>query len=92
MNICNCVITCFQVIGDCHASGMNGEIAAKYGLINDSQDRNVFIEFCLHTILYQQSSQRSETWFSSGAIYKCQSISLQTFFCNIKLKVVHASS
>ncbi|KAK9939418.1 hypothetical protein M0R45_016114 [Rubus argutus] len=47
-----------KVIGDCHASGMNGEIAAKYGLINDSQDRNVFIEFCLHTILYQQSSQR----------------------------------
>ncbi|PRQ32931.1 putative proteasome component Ecm29 [Rosa chinensis] len=47
-----------KVIGERHTSGIDGEVAAKYGLINDSQDRNVFIEFCLHTILYQPSSQR----------------------------------
>lgn len=47
-----------KVIGECHSKGINDEVAAKYRMISDSQDRNVFLEFCLHTMLYQQSSQR----------------------------------
>ncbi|KAM1056746.1 hypothetical protein ACFX2I_030121 [Malus domestica] len=47
-----------KVIGECHSKGINDEVAAKYRMISDSQDRNVFLEFCLHTLLYQQSSQR----------------------------------
>lgn len=50
----------FQVIGECHASHIDNEIAANYKLVNDSQDMDLFLEFCLHTILYQPQAQGSE--------------------------------
>ncbi|XVF04907.1 hypothetical protein REPUB_Repub05bG0125300 [Reevesia pubescens] len=46
-----------KVIGECHASHIDNEIAANYKLVNDSQDRDLFLEFCLHTILYQPPAQ-----------------------------------
>ncbi|KAK6235429.1 hypothetical protein SCA6_010766 [Theobroma cacao] len=46
-----------KVIGECHASHIDDEIAAKYKLVNDSQDRDLFLEFCLHAILYQSPAQ-----------------------------------
>ncbi|KAI4308224.1 hypothetical protein L6164_031321 [Bauhinia variegata] len=46
-----------KVIGGCDSSKIADEAAAKYRLVNDSQDRELFIEFCLHTILYQRVSQ-----------------------------------
>lgn len=46
-----------RVIGECHASGIDNEVAAKYRSISGSQDRELFIEFCHHTILYQMPSQ-----------------------------------
>ncbi|KAM4096438.1 hypothetical protein ACJW30_08G104900 [Castanea mollissima] len=46
-----------KVIGECHSSQIDDEVAAKYRSINDSQDRELFIEFCLHTVLYQPPSQ-----------------------------------
>lgn len=49
-----------KVMGECHSSGVNDEVAAKYKTICYSQDRKLFLEFCLHTILYQQSSQSRE--------------------------------
>ncbi|KAF5447658.1 hypothetical protein F2P56_033192 [Juglans regia] len=45
-----------KVIGECHSNHIDNEVAAKYRLINDSQDREMFIEFCFHTILYQSPS------------------------------------
>ncbi|XP_062171204.1 uncharacterized protein LOC133876988 [Alnus glutinosa] len=45
-----------KVIGECHSSQIDDEVAAKYRLI-DSQDRELFIEFCFHTVLYQPPSQ-----------------------------------
>ncbi|KAB2012864.1 hypothetical protein ES319_D09G119000v1 [Gossypium barbadense] len=46
-----------KVIGECHASRVENEIAAKYKLMNDSHDRDLFLEFCLHTVLYQPPAQ-----------------------------------
>ncbi|TYI10267.1 hypothetical protein ES332_A09G131000v1 [Gossypium tomentosum] len=45
-----------KVIGECHASRVDNEIAAKYKLMN-SHDRDLFLEFCLHTVLYQPPAQ-----------------------------------
>lgn len=45
-----------KVIGECHSSKISDEIAAKYRLITGSQDKEMFAEFCLHTLLYQPSS------------------------------------
>ncbi|KAJ7960514.1 Proteasome-associated ECM29-like protein [Quillaja saponaria] len=42
-----------KVIGEIHRSRIGDEVAAKYRLVNNSQDRELFIEFCLHTMLYQ---------------------------------------
>ncbi|KAI9402448.1 hypothetical protein POPTR_001G274500v4 [Populus trichocarpa] len=46
-----------KVIGECHASGIDEEVAVKYRSVNGSQDRELFAEFCLHLMLYKQSSQ-----------------------------------
>ncbi|XVE59843.1 hypothetical protein DITRI_Ditri05aG0079400 [Diplodiscus trichospermus] len=46
-----------KVVGECHANHIDNEIAAKYKLVNDSEDRDLFLEFCLHTILYQPPAQ-----------------------------------
>ncbi|KAK8595997.1 hypothetical protein V6N13_000661 [Hibiscus sabdariffa] len=46
-----------KVIGECYASRVDNEMAAKYKLVNDSHDRDLFLEFCLHTILYQPPAQ-----------------------------------
>ncbi|KAI7731341.1 hypothetical protein M8C21_033512 [Ambrosia artemisiifolia] len=45
-----------KVIGECHSSQISDEIAAKYRLISESQDREMFVEFCLHMLLYQPPS------------------------------------
>ncbi|KAK9053492.1 hypothetical protein SSX86_030126 [Deinandra increscens subsp. villosa] len=45
-----------KVIGECHSSQVGDEIAAKYRRISVSQDREVFVEFCLHMLLYQPPS------------------------------------
>ncbi|RDY08884.1 Proteasome-associated protein ECM29-like protein, partial [Mucuna pruriens] len=50
-----------KVIGECHSAQIGDEVAAKYKKVNNSQDRKLFIEFCLHTILYQRVSQRYGT-------------------------------
>ncbi|KAJ4724481.1 Proteasome-associated ECM29 [Melia azedarach] len=46
-----------RVIGECHARGIDDEVAAKYRSASGSKDRELFVEFCLHTILYQIPSQ-----------------------------------
>ncbi|KAH1090696.1 hypothetical protein J1N35_017953 [Gossypium stocksii] len=45
-----------KVIGECHASRVDNETAVKYKLMND-HDRDLFLEFCLHTVLYQPPAQ-----------------------------------
>ncbi|MFS8035264.1 putative armadillo-like helical, proteasome component Ecm29 [Helianthus anomalus] len=45
-----------KVIGECHSSQISDEIAAKYRLINEPQDKEMFVEFCLHMLLYQPPS------------------------------------
>ncbi|CAK8541388.1 unnamed protein product [Lathyrus sativus] len=45
------------VIGECHSGQIADEVAAKFKEVNYSQDRELFIEFCLHTMLYQRVSQ-----------------------------------
>lgn len=58
----------FQVIGECHSTQINDEVAAKYRLINGSQDSEIFLEFCLHTVLYQTPSQGSGISFTISVV------------------------
>ncbi|KAL7113564.1 hypothetical protein ACP275_04G068800 [Erythranthe tilingii] len=46
-----------KVIGDCHTSQVSDEVLEKYRILVGSKDCEIFLEFCLHTILYQPSSQ-----------------------------------
>ncbi|KAF7850461.1 hypothetical protein BT93_L5473 [Corymbia citriodora subsp. variegata] len=46
-----------EVIGECHSTGVSAQVAASYRALNNSQDKEGFIEFCLHNILYQRSYQ-----------------------------------
>uniref|UniRef100_A0A2P2M9G4 Proteasome-associated protein ECM29 homolog isoform X1 n=1 Tax=Rhizophora mucronata TaxID=61149 RepID=A0A2P2M9G4_RHIMU len=46
-----------KVIGECHANGIGEDVAVKYRLVNNFEDRGLFMEFCLHLMLYQQPSQ-----------------------------------
>ncbi|WCJ20554.1 Proteasome adapter and scaffold protein ECM29 [Euphorbia peplus] len=45
-----------KVIGECHAGGISEEVAIKYRSLQDCQERELFAEFCLHLMLYQQLS------------------------------------
>nr|GMC74899.1 proteasome-associated protein ECM29 homolog isoform X1 [Ipomoea batatas] len=42
-----------KVIGECHSSHLNDEVVAKYRKIGGLHDNKIFLEFCLHMILYQ---------------------------------------
>ncbi|XP_020682977.1 proteasome adapter and scaffold protein ECM29 [Dendrobium catenatum] len=44
-----------KVIGECHSSQLDENIGVKYKSC-DGKDRQLFVEFCLHTILYQPPS------------------------------------
>ncbi|XP_010474525.1 PREDICTED: proteasome-associated protein ECM29 homolog [Camelina sativa] len=46
-----------HVIGECHASKISDDVAAKYRSLIASQDKELFLDFCLHMLLYQPSSQ-----------------------------------
>ncbi|KAA8544630.1 hypothetical protein F0562_022642 [Nyssa sinensis] len=46
-----------KVIGECHSTQINDEVSAKYRAISGSQDNEIFLEFCMHTLLYQPPSQ-----------------------------------
>ncbi|KAL2513786.1 T-complex protein 1 subunit theta-like [Forsythia ovata] len=48
------------VIGECHSTQISDKLAARYRMLRDSKDSEIFLEFCLHTILYQPSPQRLE--------------------------------
>ncbi|XP_062082273.1 uncharacterized protein LOC133788708 [Humulus lupulus] len=50
-----------KVIGDCHSRRVDDDdVVAKYRAVSDSKDRELFVDFCLHTVLYQPSSQSRE--------------------------------
>ncbi|KAG5577531.1 hypothetical protein H5410_057665, partial [Solanum commersonii] len=46
-----------KVIGECHSVKISDEIAAKYRRSGDLPDHKIFLEFCLHMVLYQPTSQ-----------------------------------
>ncbi|KAL1208896.1 hypothetical protein V5N11_010573 [Cardamine amara subsp. amara] len=45
-----------KVIGECHASKISDDVSAKYRSLVASQDKELFLDFCLHMLLYQPSS------------------------------------
>lgn len=45
------------MIGECHSNHVDENIVAKYKLMHSAVDRQIFVDFCLHTILYQPPSQ-----------------------------------
>ncbi|KAJ8773217.1 hypothetical protein K2173_028394 [Erythroxylum novogranatense] len=47
-------------IGEYYAKGLDEETAFKYQFVDNSKDRELFIEFCLHLVLYQPQSQGGE--------------------------------
>ncbi|CAN6443404.1 unnamed protein product [Victoria cruziana] len=57
-----------KVIGECHKCQIDESIALKYKLGNDD-DRGLFVEFCLLTVLYQPTSA------SSGGEGSCPGLS-----------------
>ncbi|KAK7300265.1 hypothetical protein RJT34_11106 [Clitoria ternatea] len=46
-----------RVIGECHSGQIGDEVAAKYKKVKNSKDMEMFVEFCLHTMLYQRVTQ-----------------------------------
>ncbi|KAL6564853.1 hypothetical protein OROMI_016303 [Orobanche minor] len=48
-----------KVIGECHTSQVSDGVLEKYRLLVGSKDCEIFLEFCLHTILYQPSYSQS---------------------------------
>ncbi|KAJ8543860.1 hypothetical protein K7X08_025478 [Anisodus acutangulus] len=46
-----------KVIGECHSAKISDEVAAKYRSSGDLPDHKILLEFCLHTVLYQPTSQ-----------------------------------
>ncbi|XP_021734263.1 proteasome-associated protein ECM29 homolog isoform X2 [Chenopodium quinoa] len=46
-----------KVIGEAHSVKIDEEIAAKFSMTRGSQDSEMFVDFCLHTVLYQPTSQ-----------------------------------
>lgn len=45
------------MIGECHTSQVSDEVLDKYRILVDSKDCEIFLEFCLHTILYQPTQR-----------------------------------
>ncbi|KAH7672010.1 proteasome component ECM29 protein [Dioscorea alata] len=45
-----------KVIGECHSTSLDENIGAKYKDIGSGRDGQIFVEFCLHTLLYQPLS------------------------------------
>lgn len=52
-----------KVIGECYRSQVSDEVLEKYRALVGSKDCDIFLEFCLHTILYQPSPQRLELYY-----------------------------
>ncbi|CAN4119744.1 unnamed protein product [Withania somnifera] len=46
-----------KVIGECHSAKVSDEVAADYRKSGDLPDHKIFLEFCLHMVLYQPTSQ-----------------------------------
>lgn len=46
-----------KIIGDCHSTRISDEAAAKYRVICGTPDSEIFLEFWLHTVLYQLPTQ-----------------------------------
>ncbi|CAN1250182.1 Proteasome adapter and scaffold protein ECM29 [Linum perenne] len=44
-----------KVIGECHASQIDEHVVTKYRSFSISQDMELFVDFCLHLLLYQPS-------------------------------------
>ncbi|XP_075078275.1 uncharacterized protein LOC107799855 isoform X1 [Nicotiana tabacum] len=48
-----------KVIGECHSAQVSDEVAAIFRRFGDLPDHKIFLEFCLHMVLYQPTSQSS---------------------------------
>uniref|UniRef100_A0A7C8YNH1 Proteasome component Ecm29 N-terminal domain-containing protein n=1 Tax=Opuntia streptacantha TaxID=393608 RepID=A0A7C8YNH1_OPUST len=46
-----------RVIGESHPQKIDDNIVEKYRLMRGTEDCEIFVDFCLHTLLYQPSSQ-----------------------------------
>ncbi|KAL4027472.1 hypothetical protein IC575_010638 [Cucumis melo] len=46
-----------KVMGECHSREIDEEVAAKYRALNMSQNQLLFLDFCLHTMMYQPYSE-----------------------------------
>ncbi|KAM7514773.1 hypothetical protein LguiA_004356 [Lonicera macranthoides] len=44
-------------MGESHSTWVNDEVARIYASIGASEDTRIFLEFCLHTVLYQPPQQ-----------------------------------
>ncbi|KAK6164025.1 hypothetical protein DH2020_000889 [Rehmannia glutinosa] len=63
-----------KVIGECHTSQVSDEVLEKYRILVGSKDCEIFLEFCLHTILYQPSSSQSGGRSAGLSTIQCERV------------------
>ncbi|KAM3287700.1 proteasome adapter and scaffold protein ECM29 isoform X1 [Capsicum chacoense] len=82
-----------KVIGECHSAKVSDEVAVKYKRSGDLPDHKIFLEFCLHTVLYQPTSQ-SSTCPAGLSIAQCDRVTgkrqlTSDYLRNVKLGILN---
>nr|XP_010313220.1 proteasome adapter and scaffold protein ECM29 isoform X1 [Solanum lycopersicum] len=82
-----------KVIGECHSIKISDEVAAKYRRSGDLPDHKIFLEFCLHMVLYQPTSQ-SSTCPAGLSIAQCDRVTgkrqlTNDYLRNVKLGILN---
>ncbi|XP_060216154.1 uncharacterized protein LOC132643671 isoform X1 [Lycium barbarum] len=82
-----------KVIGECHSAKISDEVAAKYRSSGDLPDHKIFLEFCLHTVLYQPTSQ-SGTCPAGLSVTQCDRVTgkrqlTSDYLRNVKLGILN---
>lgn len=57
------------MIGENCTSQVNEKVGAMYRAIGNSEDGQVFLEFCLHTLLYQPPSPGYDILLCENFVY-----------------------
>lgn len=81
-----------KVIGECHSIKISDEVAAKYRRSGDLPDHKIFLEFCLHMVLYQPTSQ--STCPAGLSIAQCDRVTgkrqlTNDYLRNVKLGILN---
>ncbi|KAL2454596.1 F-box/LRR-repeat protein 17 [Abeliophyllum distichum] len=82
----------FQVIGECHSIQISDKLAARYRMLRDSKDCEIFLEFCLHAILYQPSPQSGGCRAGLSIVQYASVAAIASSYSNMELLDLSGSS